>query len=211
MKKTFTNIFFNDIWEHRTKHLTTDTKKFRKQIDFINKSLHQIQPALIIDCGCGPAEFIQHTNILDYNYLGVDIVEKQIEENKIKYPKLTFTHSNILDYLNSLSVGDVPHNTLFFIKDVIMHWSNLDILQLMVELQRLRVKALLIFKRRGQFRCRRGVENSDDRNLNNKYHEYPVNFELSPMDNFREYLVDHTRTNYGFKQIVLYDFNKIMI
>ena len=24
--------------------------------------------------------YIQHTNILDYNYLGVDIVEKQIEE-----------------------------------------------------------------------------------------------------------------------------------
>ena len=83
MEKTFTNIFFNDIWEHRTKHLTTDTNKFRKQIEFINKSLHQIQPELVFDCGCGPAEFIQHTNILDYNYLGVDIVEKQIEENKI--------------------------------------------------------------------------------------------------------------------------------
>ena len=207
MENTFTNIFLNDVWEHRTKHLTTDTKKFRKQIEFINKSLHTIQPELVVDCGCGQAEFIQHTNIVDYNYLGVDIVEGQIEENKIKYPTLNFTHSNILDYLNSLSVGDVSHNTLFFIKDVIMHWSNLDIIQLMAELQRLRVKALLIFKRRGQFRCRRGVENNEDRNLNNKYHEYPVNFELSPMSIFSEYIVDHTRTNYSFKQIVLYDFN----
>ena len=206
MKKTFTNIFVNDIWEHNTKHLITDVNKFKKQINFINECIDITKPELIIDCGCGQCEFIQHTNVIKHNYLGIDIVPQQIIRNQQTYPNLNFTCDNFLDYVSKLNIGEIPQNTLFLVKEVIQHWENYDIYTLLLHLRRLKVKALFIFKRRGQFRCRKGVEDNQNRTLDNKYHEYPVNYELYPMNIFSNFIQSHTRTNHSFKQLLLYNF-----
>ena len=76
----------------------------------------------------------------------------------------------------------------------------------MKHLKRLRVKALYITDRRGAWRCRKGVETAEERNFDNKYHQYPINYELEPMGKYIDNVVSVVNTNSGFKVHILYDF-----
>jgi SAM-dependent methyltransferase len=215
MNEIFNKIFRKNCWEkyHMVfkddyssvkKNMDIFKKKGKKQNKFINKYLEIINPSMIYDLGCGDGLSLTFTNIFDYPYCGIDIVEDQLLENKKKYKNRKYEHANILDFVKKLEeVGD---KTLFIAKDVIMHWGNDDINTLMEEVKRLKAKLLLIFKRRGQWRCRKGVLVPSERDLNNKYHEYPVNYELEPMLKYNEYIVGHITTNRGFKTVILYNF-----
>ena len=204
--KVFTNIFLNDIWDHAKRDKLNIAKKYKKQIQFINENINRIKPELIIEIGCGNNKFIEHTDVFNYPYLGIDIVKEQIEENIKKYPNRNYIVSKDLDYVKNLKKKDIPSNTLFLIKDVIQHQSNEHIGTFMKHLKRLRVKAIYITDRRGAWRCRRGVETAEERNLNNKYHNYPINYELEPMGKYIDNVVSVVNTNSGFKVHILYDF-----
>ena len=63
-------------------------KKYKKQIQFINENINRIKPELIIEIGCGNNQFIEHTDVFNYPYLGIDIGKEQIEDNIQKYAEL---------------------------------------------------------------------------------------------------------------------------
>lgn len=63
-------------------------------------------------------------NIPDIKYTGVDIVENVINNHIINYPNINF----IVDNLITINWSKIPNSDLFFIKDVLQHWKNEDII-----------------------------------------------------------------------------------
>lgn len=75
---------------------------------------------IILDAPCGDNFIMKNLNLGNIKYIGVDIVDEQIEMNKKNFPNLDFRVLNIVD-------GKLPFADLVFSRDILIHLSNLNI------------------------------------------------------------------------------------
>jgi hypothetical protein len=121
MKEIFTDIVLNSRWtQHPCGPGSTMkyTENLRKNIvPLINK--HEIKSML--DLPCGDFSWMSTTNITEeLDYIGADIVEELIKQNKNKYPNVNF---KVLD----LTTDKLPKVDLLFCRDCLLHLSFKDI------------------------------------------------------------------------------------
>lgn len=76
----------------------------------------------VVDAGCGDWEFSQAIDWSGIDYLGCDIVESIIAENRRRYgaPNIQFVACDIIE-------AELPPADLLIVKDVLQHLSNRDI------------------------------------------------------------------------------------
>lgn len=121
MKEIFTNIVLNSRWtQHPCGPGSTMkyTENMRKEIVPLVKR-HNIKTML--DLPCGDFSWMSTTNIdKELDYIGADIVEELIAENKNKYPTVNF---KVLD----LTKDELPKVDLLFCRDCLLHLSFSDI------------------------------------------------------------------------------------
>jgi hypothetical protein len=79
----------------------------------------------VVDLGCGDWQFSKYINWDGIDYLGVDVVENVILENKQKYLKqnISFANINVLDQ----GFETIPDSDLLIAKDVLQHLANSNI------------------------------------------------------------------------------------
>lgn len=82
----------------------------------------------VIDLGCGDAVVASHINWQGRSYVGLDIIEDRIRLNRERYPSLSFACADIR--------YERPDCDLVIVKDVIQHWSNLEVQEWLWHFQR---------------------------------------------------------------------------
>ncbi len=92
-------------------------------INEVNKLIIDFKINSILDIPCGDFNWMQKVNLENIDYLGADIVEELINENKIKYEqseKLKFCVLNLIS-------DSLPKRDLIIVRDCLVHLSNVDI------------------------------------------------------------------------------------
>jgi len=112
------------------------TKGYR---EFLQKFLKDKNIKTCLDFGCGDWQFSKLINWSGIKYLGLDCVQKIVEENNELYSedniKFQYQSDNILLHNNY---------DLLIVKDVLIHWSNSEINEFLKLVRELDFKYILI-------------------------------------------------------------------
>lgn len=117
----FDVIFEQNVWLGEESRSGTGssleaTEVVRKEIPQVISSLGAHK---FLDVPCGDCNWISHLDWRDVDYLGVDISQKAVDHNRVKYPHLRFT---CLD----LRIDTLPTSDLVFCRDCLGHLSLAD-------------------------------------------------------------------------------------
>lgn len=103
----------------------------------IPKLLNNYSVQSLLDIPCGDMNWWPHiTGIERLDYMGADIVEAIINDNKIRFPQLRF---GVLDIIND----DLPKVDLIFTRDCLGHFSNANVEKALANIKRSGSKYLL--------------------------------------------------------------------
>ncbi len=138
MKNKFTKIYENECWGKGKGSGAGSRPKFNAPyITFLEKFLKDNNIKSVIDFGCGDWQFSQYIDWGNIDYLGLDVVDFVIENNKKQFPEYSFiTDTAVFPYLEG--------RELIIIKDVIMHWPNKEIVSFLDKLITYNIKILLV-------------------------------------------------------------------
>ena len=138
-KKIFTSIYKSNHWSNDHKFLSNEfvsvsgpgsninTEQFFSLVKNFTQIITDYDIKSLLDMPCGDFLWI-HKIIKDKNidYLGIDIVEELIEENKTRYKNKNFNFENH----NILNFSTKKHFDLILIRDLFIHVKNPNILQI---------------------------------------------------------------------------------
>ena len=124
MKDIFTEIYNNNLWcgSESVSGTGSDLAETQAVIPLLNSIIYNFKINSIGDAPCGDWNWMQHVDLNEVNYLGMDIVEKLIDDNRTKFGSdgVEFNVTNIID-------GTLPTVDLFLVRDLFGHLSNDDI------------------------------------------------------------------------------------
>ena len=166
MKNEFTNIYEKELWGRGKGSGAGSRPKFNAPyITFLENFLRDNNIKSVIDFGCGDWQFSQYIDWGNVNYLGLDVVDSVIENNKKQFPEYSFiSDTTVFPYLEG--------RELILIKDVIMHWPNKEIESFLDKLITYNIKILLV-NESGQATNRRLKKVGGFSNID--YDKFPLN------------------------------------
>lgn len=140
MKDIFTTIVEKRLWLDvpcGTGSTMTYTQPLRSNLkQFLE--LHKIQS--ILDAPCGDHSWMSQTPLPDnIRYIGGDIVESMIAENKA-----TYNYPNVEFICLDISNDPLPDVDLLFCRDCLIHFSHSDIIRTFKNIIRSNIKYVLI-------------------------------------------------------------------
>jgi hypothetical protein len=138
-EEIFTEIYDKHLWSGVSKSGPgsdlTQTEKIRYELP---KLLKNFKISSILDIPCGDFYWMKHVDLDSISYIGGDVVEKCINQNKTKYSD---KNKNFLK-LNVLK-DQLPKVDLIFCRDLLVHFSNKDINQAIMNFKKSNSKYLL--------------------------------------------------------------------
>ncbi|NBX67856.1 MAG: class I SAM-dependent methyltransferase [Proteobacteria bacterium] len=176
MKEIFTEIYARDAWNGGSG--PGSTPQFcGPLIDFLRNYLLNNRLESLCDLGCGDLQWIprlvEQTKI---RYIGVDCVEHLLASHRKKYPESQYSFVN--GDVSSMSMGEIPDASVYFIKDVLQHWPSENILRFLADFFRARPDAHIL-----TVNCNH--QSSDVRVLDSQYHFAPINGAHNPLKKFQ--------------------------
>jgi SAM-dependent methyltransferase len=199
MEAEFAKIYKKKIWGKNASGQGSSGTGSKMSPDNIwyNKLLlstikkHNIQN--VVDIGCGDWETTKHIEF-PCPYTGIDCVPHIIEENKSRYScdNVTFYHRDIIE--NKIQGFD-----LVVMKDVIQHWNDVSIRQILPQL--LRDNKFVLLTNGYKFGRTPEKNNWEIRDINNKYRYHPVDYTKSPLKEIDFFVLEIYHRRY--KQSVL--------
>jgi len=204
-KIIFTSIYKSKHWVRNPNDLSnefisvsgpgsnTHSEQYKNLIKNFNIIINKYDIKSIIDIPCGDflwiKKIIQEKKI---KYLGIDIVEELIQENKSKYQNenIKFSTGDIVDF-------EIKEKyDLILVRDLLIHLDNTDITKILDNLKKMNVKYLAI--NNYEINKNRDVIIGQHRQVNILIE--PYNFP-KPIFSFNDYAKD--------KFIYIYDISKI--
>lgn len=132
MEKVFDRIYRANWWRNGsgTGSLPHTTEPYRQ---LLQRYLQDHRIGRVLDIGCGDWQFSRLVEWGDTNYIGIDVVTSVIERNQQIYgrPGISFVHGDVLR-------DPLPGADMVIVKDVLQHWTNDAIGQLLERLRRFR-------------------------------------------------------------------------
>ena len=178
MEEKFTDIYNKKIWGSRDgkgisgtgSSISPDTKWY---IELLNKHIIETDSNKICDLGCGDWEFSKTIDWSGLEYTGIDCVKSVIDNNNKLYSteKISFIHQE---------AKSIPKGyDLVILKDVIQHWNDEDIKDIIPEILK---NNKYVFLCNGYIFGRdRSKHNWTQRELDKKYHYHPVDSNKEPL------------------------------
>jgi hypothetical protein len=133
MERVFTNVYETSVWGNNDSAQYNGSSgggssvefNIDSYVPFLKKFIKDKKIQTVVDLGCGDfrcGKFIYDD--LNVAYTGYDAYKKVIDYNKTQheFPKYSFTHLDFFNSKESIVSGD-----LCILKDVIQHWSLLEI------------------------------------------------------------------------------------
>ena len=123
-KEIFTNIFRGNRFGggDSVSGPGSNLSQTRIIIKELPKLLWDLNISTILDIPCGDFHWMNRVSLDDVDYIGADIVNDLIQDNKEKYKRknLKFQHLNIID-------DELPKVDLIFCRDCLVHFPFKDI------------------------------------------------------------------------------------
>lgn len=118
LKEVFTKIYEDNSWTSQESRSglgseLKSTKIIRQELPELFK---KFKIKSFLDVPCGDLNWMQYVDMTNIDYIGADIVDKMIETNKVKFPKLDF---RVLD----LTESELPKVDLIFVRDLLGHFN----------------------------------------------------------------------------------------
>lgn len=137
LEKRFTKIYHNNSWNGQQSRSGrgSDLSQTKNIIQFIPKIIKQIGASSVLDIPCGDFNYMKNVDI-SCNYIGADIVEDIIKDNKNKYPNVDFRHLDIIS-------DELPKCDLVICRDCLVHLSLEDCVNAIDNIKRSGSKFLL--------------------------------------------------------------------
>lgn len=104
----------------------------------LQKIISEYQIKSLLDAPCGDFNWMQHVNLEEMEYIGVDIVSELIEENNKQYKK-----NNIKFMRLDFCSDSLPDTDIILCRDALVHLSNKDVLAFFLNLRKSQIKYLL--------------------------------------------------------------------
>ena len=168
MKEVFADIIRNGKWSQHpcgpgsTMKYTAHLRK--NLVPFLLE--HEIKS--VLDLPCGDFSWMSTTEIdKKFRYIGADIVDEMIRENKAKYPDVDF---RVLD----LTIDKLPAVDVLFCRDCLLHLSFYDIEKAFVNIARSDIKYVLLSNWNESFNNERDIETGSWRYID--FSKAPYNF-----------------------------------
>jgi len=124
IKQKFENIFKNNSWggHDSVSGRGSDLDQTEHIIKEIPVLFKEMGISTILDIPCGDFNWMQNVDLSGIKYIGADIVEEIIKNNKNKYEKdnISFRHMNLIE-------DTLPQVDLIFTRDCLVHMSYGDI------------------------------------------------------------------------------------
>lgn len=125
-KQRFTEIFNKNLFRVGVPNLSLDgsvsgegsdltihTEVIRKELPNLFKELNI---KTILDAPCGDFNWMKEVDLTNVDYIGMDIVDQIIDDNRSKYikPNITFTNANIIE-------DELPTVDIVLCRDCLVH------------------------------------------------------------------------------------------
>ena len=139
-KELFTSYFHNNTWQGResVSGPGSDSVETVNLIPELNALISVLGAKSILDIPCGDWNYMRHINLDGITYIGADIVEPLIEQNRKKYESDTVTFE-VLDIRHDY----LPTVDLVITRDCLVHLPNDDIWDALINIKRSGSKYLL--------------------------------------------------------------------
>jgi hypothetical protein len=140
----------------------------------------------LLDIGCGALTWIKNTRLFNDKYIGIDIANYIINENKKQYPKINFKCVNAIN-------GKLFNADLFICRDVMFHLNKEDNINLLKNIAKYKFKYIILTS------CDCEINKF---NIDNKDRYCSVNLEIAPF-NFKNFVHTINEIKFNRKIIVL--------
>jgi SAM-dependent methyltransferase len=198
LKKIFTEIYESNSWtssESRSglgsELLSTET--IRKELPEVFKKFNIKS---VLDIPCGDFNWMSNVDLKEVHYIGADIVENMIEDNKNNFKDYEF---KVLD----ITEDDLPEVDLIFARDILGHFDYENIEKTIKNIIRSGSKYLLTTSFT-KWEYNIDIKNGDWR---------PINLMLKPFLFKPIYLINENcfegDFQYNDKCLILFDLNKL--
>jgi UDP-N-acetylglucosamine 2-epimerase (non-hydrolysing) len=179
MKEIFSNIIKNNEW---TQHPCGPGSTLEYTVNLRNelpKILEKYNVKSMLDLPCGDYSWMSVTKLPDsIKYIGADIVEFLISENKKNYLDVDF---RVLD----ITSDPLPDVDLLFCRDCLLHLNFYDINKALANIARSNVKFILMSSWHSNSRNSDNIVTGESRIIN--FFAPPYNFE-NPLDSIVDYI-----------------------
>jgi SAM-dependent methyltransferase len=168
--EVFTEIYDNERWgKGKGSGTGSDPSYCRKYLENLRVFLEKREIKTVLDLGCGDRQLYNGFSWQGYSYLGVDVVPSVA-------PDLVHDFQNDPESLWTQSWD------LVILKDVLMHWTNEEVVEFMDRLVKLPFKYLLITNSWKYNRV--PAKNALPRELDPRYSWAPLDVQKEPLSRY---------------------------
>jgi SAM-dependent methyltransferase len=130
LKDTFTKIYKNKNWQdiYGTESGPGSSIECSKPyLDFLQEFCNSYSIKSILDLGCGDFNLMRYFDFVGIDYLGIDVVDHVIVNNKQLYENtnIKFKSQSIIDYSSDISYD------LILCKDVLQHLNQNNVFKVL--------------------------------------------------------------------------------
>ena len=124
VKNIFTEIYKMNYWKGNESISGTGSEfsQIRTIIEELNPLIKKFNIKTVLDLPCGDFNWMKHIDLSNINYLGIDIVDEIVKNNKIRYSK-----NNINFKRKDLITDSISRFDLIINRDCLVHFSFFDI------------------------------------------------------------------------------------
>jgi hypothetical protein len=139
-KELFTSYFYNNTWQgvESVSGPGSDSYLTHNLIREMNALIKFFDIKSILDIPCGDWNYMKHIELDGISYIGADIVDPLIEQNRQKYESDTITFE-VLDIRHDY----LPTVDLIIVRDCLVHLPNKDIVAALENIKRSESQYLL--------------------------------------------------------------------
>ena len=139
-KIIFTDYYKNNTWMGKESKSGpgSDYENTQFLIEELSFLLKEYAIESMLDIPCGDFNWMKRVNLKRISYIGADLVDELIEDNKIKYRKNNITFK-VLDVVNDR----LPTVDLILVRDCFVHLTNEDVQKALMNIKSSRSKYLL--------------------------------------------------------------------
>lgn len=195
-KKVFNQVYKTALWAGGKKDgsiplsgegsMVRTTSTLRSLLPSI---IEVLNVKTVVDAGCGDFTWMQTLNLPLDNYIGIDIVDYVIEENKTKYQ-----HERRTFLCLDITKDQLPSVDLIICRDCLQHLSYADMQEALANFKRSGAKYLLTTTYPDKLINNNDIRSGDFHTINLQAH--PFNFP-EPLIFFREFSAEKTMVKAG--------------
>ena len=137
----FTEIYKNNLWSSKESVSGEGSEVAQTELirNWLIKNIIKLNVKIFVDAPCGDYNWMKIVvPQVDFNYIGIDIVDSVINKNKLQYgsSKVNFRKGNICEDL-------LPDCDIIMVRDCLFHLSFQDINKFLINISRTNYKYLL--------------------------------------------------------------------